>query len=133
MPSNQRKSLDESLAAEFVFGAKNLDFKPPVEPPQPAEQPASSTPVTAPSKKRSVAVAEKSPKSDEPASTPAMIASASSSITEEDAGGDQEKTVRFTIDLTVAMHRKLSIRAAEQGRKKADIVRSLLEHALASG
>lgn len=42
----------------------------------------------------------------------------------------KELTVRFTVDLTESMHRKLSILAARTGKKKADIVRMLLDEAL---
>ncbi|WP_199295302.1 CopG family transcriptional regulator [Trichocoleus sp. FACHB-832] len=42
----------------------------------------------------------------------------------------KEATVRFTIDLSESMHRKLSILAAKTGRKKAEIVRMLLDEAL---
>lgn len=42
----------------------------------------------------------------------------------------KEPTVRFTVDLTEPMHRKLSILAAKTGRKKAEIVRLLLDEAL---
>ena len=42
----------------------------------------------------------------------------------------KETTIRFTVDLTESMHRKLSILAARTGRKKAEIVRVLLDEAL---
>jgi hypothetical protein len=41
-----------------------------------------------------------------------------------------EATTRFTVDLPLSMHRKLSILAARTGRKKAEIVRMLLDEAL---
>jgi len=42
----------------------------------------------------------------------------------------KEPTVRFTVDLTETMHRKLSILAARTGKKKAEIVRMLLDEVL---
>jgi predicted DNA-binding protein len=42
----------------------------------------------------------------------------------------KEATVRLTVDLTESMHRKLSMMAARTGRKKAEIVRLLLDEAL---
>ena len=42
----------------------------------------------------------------------------------------KEATKRFTVDLPESMHRKLSILAARSGRKKADIVRVLLDDLL---
>nr|WP_217355399.1 CopG family transcriptional regulator [Aphanizomenon sp. UHCC 0183] len=42
----------------------------------------------------------------------------------------KEATVRLTVDLTESMHRKLSMMAARTGRKKAEIVRFLLDEAL---
>jgi hypothetical protein len=42
----------------------------------------------------------------------------------------KEATVRFTVDLPSSMHRKLSILAARTGKKKAEIVRVLLNAAL---
>jgi hypothetical protein len=43
---------------------------------------------------------------------------------------EKEATVRFTIDMSESLHRKLSMLAARTGRKKVDIVRLLLEEAL---
>ena len=42
----------------------------------------------------------------------------------------KEATKRFTVDLPESMHRKLSILAAKTGRKKADIIKTLLEDLL---
>ncbi|MBN3871639.1 hypothetical protein [Nostoc sp. JL33] len=38
--------------------------------------------------------------------------------------------IRLTVDLPKLMHRKLSVLAAKTGRKKAEIVRLLLDEAL---
>ena len=42
----------------------------------------------------------------------------------------KETTVRLTVDLAESMHRKLSILAARTGKKKAEIIRTLLDAAL---
>jgi len=42
----------------------------------------------------------------------------------------KEATIRFTVDMPESMHRKLSILAARSSKKKAVIVRLLLESAL---
>ena len=42
----------------------------------------------------------------------------------------KEATVRFTVDLPASMHRKLSLLAARTGKKKAEIVRVLLNEVL---
>lgn len=43
---------------------------------------------------------------------------------------DREPTVRITVDLPQSMHKKLSLLAAESGRKKAEIIRALLSEIL---
>jgi hypothetical protein len=43
---------------------------------------------------------------------------------------EKEATVRLTVDLSESMHRKLSILCAKTGRKKAEVVRMLLDEAL---
>jgi predicted DNA-binding protein len=43
---------------------------------------------------------------------------------------NKEVTVRFTVDMSESLHRKLSMLAARTGRKKVDIVRMLLEEGL---
>ena len=43
---------------------------------------------------------------------------------------DKEATVRFTVDMSGTLHRKLSMLVAKRGRKKVDIVRMLLEEGL---
>ncbi|CAA9292069.1 hypothetical protein AVDCRST_MAG92-4363 [uncultured Coleofasciculus sp.] len=43
---------------------------------------------------------------------------------------DNATTVRFSVDMSETLHRKLSMLAAKTGRKKVDIVRMLLEDGL---
>ncbi len=42
----------------------------------------------------------------------------------------KEATIRFTVDMPESLHRKLSIFAARSGKKKAEIVRVIVEDAL---
>ncbi|MEG4960315.1 MULTISPECIES: hypothetical protein [unclassified Microcoleus] len=43
---------------------------------------------------------------------------------------DKEATVRFTVDMSESLHRKLSMLAAKTRSKKVDLVRMLLEDGL---
>lgn len=43
---------------------------------------------------------------------------------------EKEATVRLTVDLAESMHRRLSMLCARTGKKKAEVVRLLLEDAL---
>jgi predicted DNA-binding protein len=45
-------------------------------------------------------------------------------------GLDKEATVRFTVDMSETLHRKLSMLAAKTGARKWTIVRMLLEDGL---
>lgn len=42
----------------------------------------------------------------------------------------KEATVRFTVDMPISLHRKLSELALRAGKKKVEIVRAILEEAL---
>jgi hypothetical protein len=101
-----RKSLDDALANEFVFGST----------PE-AEQPQVDN------------VAETI---SEPIQTiPTVLETTKLSIMSQlQQVPPKEATVRLTVDLTESMHRKLSMMAARTGRKKAEIVRLLLDEAL---
>lgn len=106
-PKKPRKPLDDSLADVFVYGTSEPTAKP-VEPqlPQDTQSPGQSQePVESLNKSRVMEKLMSAPVQKEP-------------------------TVRFTVDLTLAMHRKLSILAARTGKKKAEIVRMLLDEAL---
>jgi hypothetical protein len=98
-----RKSLEDSLANEFVFGSQkqaevNTDLDLEVE--------------------RS----HDTPNSQEKLIEPGLVSKLQTP--------SKEATVRFTVDMPESMHRKLSMLAAKTGRKKVDIVRLLLEEAL---
>ncbi|MGB5634597.1 MAG: hypothetical protein WBM44_02070 [Waterburya sp.] len=111
--TKKRKSLDDSLASEFVFGGN-----------EPAvEETTSEVEEVKAVEKASTPNAPIEPKSDEKLST-------SSSLMEKLQVEAKEGTKRFTIDLRESVHRKLSILSAKTGRTKADIVRLLLDDAL---
>ena len=113
----KRKSLDDSLANDFVFG----EDKP--------EPEAASTPKVeveeeiTPVESESTSIAPIQAKSEVKLST-------SSSLMEKLQVEAKEGTKRFTIDLRESVHRKLSILSARTGRSKADIIRMVLDDVL---
>ncbi|MEO1341676.1 MAG: hypothetical protein AAFV28_11170 [Cyanobacteria bacterium J06635_13] len=117
--TKKRKSLDDSLASEFVFGGDKPETgatpTPDIEP----EPEKLTTPEVEPTP-----VAPIEPKSD-------VKLSASSSLMDKLQVEAKEGTKRFTIDLRESVHRKLSILSARTGRSKADIIRMVLDDVLA--
>lgn len=109
-PKKTRKPLDDSLATEFVYGTTESSPKPP-EP----QNPPSATDTDTPAQSQDIVkTPTRSRFMDKLMSAPVQ----------------KEPIVRFTVDLTETMHRKLSILAARTGKKKAEIVRMLLDEAL---
>ena len=106
MTKRQRKSLDDSLAKDFVFGGDTEE--------------TSTSEVTETVEDESLPIKEK------PVDKPKKELSLMEKLQVE----AKEPTKRFTIDLRESVHRKLSILAAKTGRSKADIVRMLLDDAL---
>jgi len=120
MSTKKRKPLDSAME-KFVFGTKEA-----ASPPEfvlPAATPtASLTPET---------VLPATPLPPEvSAPEPVSIQSKEPSLMSKLQAPDKEATVRFTVDMSETLHRKLSILAARTGRKKVDIVRMLLEDGL---
>jgi hypothetical protein len=97
-----RRSLTNSdpVAAGFVYGESE-------QPPLPPEKAKPSEPPAEPEPKEKSSLMSRLMKSPE-----------------------KEATVRLTVDLSESMHRKLSILCAKTGRKKAEVVRMLLDEAL---
>lgn len=120
-PKKPRKPLDDSLADVFVYGTSEATPIP-LEPqlPQDAQSPTQST---EPIKPERVLGESISPKISHPNKSRVMDKLMSALV-------QKEPTIRFTVDLTETMHRKLSILAARTGKKKAEIVRMLLDEAL---
>lgn len=98
-----RKSLDNALAQEFVYGRQ--DEPELVEGAPDQELKLKELPQELP-----LELPQKEPDLMTRLQTP-----------------PKEATVRFTVDLPESMHRRLSILAAKTGKKKADIVRVLLD------
>ncbi len=115
MNRKKRKSLDDSLASEFVFGGNEAEESEPPSLDKPKEE------VTAETESTSITpMPEK----------PAKKSNKESTLMQKLQLEAKEPTKRFTIDLQESVHRKLSILAAKTGRTKADIVRMLLDDAL---
>jgi hypothetical protein len=111
-----RKSLDDALAQQFIYGEKQSESPkdPALEESSPLTPPESPSPKTS---KRTVAdTTKKLPNK--------------SRLMEKLTQPPKEATVRFTVDLSESLHQRLSILAATTGMKKADIVRLLLNDAL---
>lgn len=106
-PKKPRKNLDDSLAESFVYGN-----------PEPTSQ--NAEPQIPP-------VATNPTQSQEPFLPPIRSRVMDKLMS---APVQKEPTVRFTVDMTETMHRKLSILAARTGKKKSEIVRMLLDEAL---
>ncbi len=108
MTKRQRKSLDDSLAKDFVFGEDKSETTTPeiTETVEDESLPIEEKPVEKPKKELS--------------------------LMEKLQLQPKEATKRFTIDLEESLHRDLSILAAQTGRTKADIVRMLLRDAIQS-
>ncbi len=121
-----RKSLDDALATEFVYGKPPEPLKPVSEPlvatvpaPEPDLEPEAVLvpPSHAPSAPKGKRASRSTPSNN-------FMTNLIQSVPQKEA------TVRLTVDLTETQHRRLSILCAQTGRKKAEIVRMLLSEAL---
>jgi len=113
MTRKKRKSLNDSLAEEFVFG--NSSDESDDAPDEEVQSTKSSD-----------------PEPDHPviSDQPDPPIKKTSKLMDKLQAESKEATKRFTVDLKESTHRKLSILAAKSGRTKADIVRLLLDEAL---
>lgn len=118
-----RKSLDDALAKQFIYGGKQdgldrelKEEETPSEPPKEHSSKNSQSVAARSTRGTSLGVTEKTPNS--------------SPLMDKFQTPPKEATVRFTVDLPASMHRKLSLLAARTGKKKAEIVRVLLNDAL---
>jgi type IV secretory pathway VirB10-like protein len=118
---------------EFVFGTKEAPSPTPPELVSPAATPAAlltpeaALPATPPEAALPVATP---PQPEVLAPEQVSIQSKEPSLMSKLQAPDKEATVRFTVDMSESLHRKLSMLAARTGRKKVDIVRMLLEDGL---
>ena len=105
MTKKRRKTLDDALAQQFVYGEEIAPEEPvPKEEPPPVED-------------KSIPPTLEQPSNE-------------GSLMDKLQLEPKEVTKRFTVDLPETMHRKLSILSAKTSRTKADIVRMLLEDVL---
>lgn len=119
-----RKSLDDALAQQFIYGEKQRSTLQ-----EPAlEQAPLELPPEQPSPFESTSEGARSVTGGDLGVTEKI--SSDSTLMDKFQTPPKEATVRFTVDLPASMHRKLSIVAARTGKKKADIVRVLLDEAL---
>ncbi len=117
MTKRQRKSLDDSLASEFVFGGDKPETEAAPTPQVEAEE------VTTDSEEStSIAPIKEKARAREPKKELSLMDKLQLEA--------KEPTKRFTIDLRESVHRKLSILAAKTGRSKADIIRMVLDDVL---
>ena len=116
-PRKSRKSLDDALARQFIYGGKQHEKDRELK----AEEIPSESPPEQPSLKNSQAGALNGVTETTQNEWPLM---------DKFQAPPKEATIRFTVDLPASMHRRLSILAARTGKKKAEIVRVLLDEAL---
>jgi hypothetical protein len=123
-PKKSRKSLDDALARQFTYGEKQDGT---TQEPIPEETPSELPPEQSSfSDGKNVAAQS---------TADALLGAAKKTpnelpLIDRFHTPPKEATVRFTVDLPASMHRKLSILAARTGKKKAEIVRVLLDEAL---
>lgn len=118
-PRKSRKSLDDVLAQQFIYGEKTQGTAKELSLKQTSSNPPSEH--LSPSER----------KADTPLDVDATETTSNNSpLMDKFQTPPKEATIRFTVDLPASMHRKLSLLAARTGKKKAEIVRVLLDEAL---
>jgi hypothetical protein len=146
MTKKRRKTLDDALAEEFVYGessglpqqtAREAEQLPASQEPEPIQNSEFKIQNVSPDRK---SISIQNPKLVLSAAEVSKIQNREVqnrevqnkelSLMEKLQVEPKEVTKRFTVDLPESMHRKLSILAARTGRTKADIVRLLLQDAL---
>ena len=127
--TKKRKSLDDSLASEFVFGEEQPQTE---AAPKPKDDGITAVEDESTRTSRNFEVSSKPVSSSNAPieEKPVEKSNKESSLMKKLQVEAKEGTKRFTIDLRESVHRKLSILAAKTGRSKADIVRMLLDEAL---
>lgn len=121
MSKKQRRSLDNDDAMSFVWGSDAAETTTSVDSTQ--VEPEDTAPEQPPESPK-----QKTAKRITRTSTPKPKSSAMSRILETE---EKEATVRLTVDMPKSMHQKLTMLSARSGKKKAEIVRLLLDEALA--
>ncbi|WP_375493011.1 CopG family transcriptional regulator [uncultured Nostoc sp.] len=128
MTNKKRKSLDDALAREFVYGesAKEQDLSPQV-----TANPKNQAEIEDQQQTETHSQIEPEPE-QEPIATsiPTHKLTKAGIMSQLQPTAPKEATIRLTVDLPESMHQKLSLLAAKTRRKKAEIVRFLLDEAL---
>lgn len=106
-----RKSLDDILAQQFIYGDRLQELERGLSP-----KPTSSEPLIEPKAEVPLGATEEIP-SEQP-------------LTDKFQTPAKEATIRLTVDLPASMHRRLSLLAARTGKRKAEIIRLLLDEVL---
>jgi hypothetical protein len=114
MNTRKRQPLNDALAEKFVYGEQKTAA---IETPQTPEKNTTSETKKRTKEKNASPVVDKSQEKE-------------TTLLDKLTIEPKAATVRLTVDLSEAMHKKLSILAARSGRKKAEIVRLLLDEAL---
>ncbi len=114
MNTKKRKSLNDALAQQFVYGS----------------QPEEIEPVTPVDEVVVEVEPEPEPKVQKKSKTPAKTKKKELSVTDRLQPVEREATVRITVDLPESLHKRLSIYCATSGNKKAEVVRVLLDEFL---
>jgi len=130
MSTKKRKPLGSAME-EFVFGTQEAASPTPPEVVSPAPQVSQAAEIlpTRITPEAALPIA-KPPQQAVSAPEPVSIQSKERNLMSKLQAPDKEATVRFTVDMSETLHRKLSMLAAKTGRKKVDIVRMLLEDGL---
>lgn len=130
MSAKKRKPLGSAME-EFVFGTQEAASPPtPTEAASPAPTPTASPITETLTTPKSALLASTPPQPEASPTESVPIPSKEPSLMSKLQAPDKEATVRFTVDMSESLHRKLSMLAARTGRKKVDIVRMLLEEGL---
>ncbi|HEY9597176.1 MAG TPA: hypothetical protein V6D33_05860 [Cyanophyceae cyanobacterium] len=106
-----RKSLDDILAQQFIYGDRLQELDQGLSP-----KPTSSKPPLEPKADVPLGATEETPNTQP--------------LTDKFQTPPKEATIRFTVDLPASMHQRLSLLAARTGKRKAEIVRLLLDEVL---
>ncbi|MGQ4650688.1 hypothetical protein [Lyngbya aestuarii] len=126
-PRKNRKSLDDALARQFIYGEQEHQTTGKAAPEEKVADELRPMPALADT------VSEvNAPNTEDKPKTQRITkkTSTTSKLMDKFQTPPKEATVRFTVDLSVSMHQKLSILAAKTGKKKAQIVRVLLDETL---
>jgi hypothetical protein len=120
MSTKKRKPLGNAME-EFVFGTKET-----ASPPTPDFVSPAPTPTASLTPEAALPIA-KPPLPTVSAPDPVPIQLKEPSLMSKLQAPNKEATVRFTVDMSETLHRKLSMLATKTGRKKVDAVGGWVE------